>query len=532
MDKSKRIVAFIPLFLSLALAVGFAMGHFFSKENIGSDDKKQLIKLKTVVDYIDENYVDEIDRDALMEDAISAMLEELDPHSAYIPSHLTTLMNEQLSGALEGIGVQFSIYNDTLMVLRVVDGGPSKRAGVLAGDRILKVDGELLAEDGISNKEVMDKLKGKRGSKVELEVLRSGEPKTIHIMRGRIPLFAIDSYYMLNDLTGYIQLTKFSKTSADEFFSASKTLKSRGMKKLVLDLRGNTGGYLDQVEKIVNAFLEKGDLIVYTQGKNYRRKEARAKGDGWLKNTELVVLIDEQSASASEILAGAIQDHDRGHIIGRRSFGKGLVQNPKAFDDGSELRLTVARYYTPVGRSIQKPYGTDIDYRQDVYNRQENGELYALDSGLMVDSLKYLTLKLKRSVYGGGGIMPDIFVPLDSSNTTSALNYLSYYVREFNFYHLDTARKTLYDSYASYKVFGDEFEVDSSYVNRLVGFAESNVEFRINRADIETSLDKIKLMIKADLASNLYGAIGRSYALKNDDVTLQKGIEVIGTPLE
>jgi len=532
MDKKQRIIAFIPLFLSLALAIGFAMGHYFSKENIGNNDKKQLIKLKTVVDYIDENYVDEVDRDKLMENAISSMLQELDPHSTYIPSHLTTAYNEQLNGALEGIGVQFSIYNDTLMVLRVVDNGPSENAGVQAGDRIVSVDDELLAEDGLSNKEVLEKLKGSPGSKVKLSIVRKGQAKNITVTRASIPLYSIESYYMLDKKTGYIHLTKFSKTTTREFMYSTNLLKSQGMKNLILDLRGNTGGFLGEAESLANAFLDRNDLIVYTQGKNFSRKESRANGDGVLRNTGLTLLIDEGSASASEILAGAIQDHDRGYIVGRRSFGKGLVQNPKTFEDGSELRLTIARYYTPAGRSIQKPYGESINYNQDFYERQENGEFYALDSSLMVDSLKYLTLDKQRPVFGGGGIMPDFFVPYDSSGSSTALNYLSYFVREFVFYHLDTARTKFNNSYGGYQAFGDNFIVSESLRTALINFAEKKEGTPAIKTGIERSYNRIDLMIKAEIASNLYGTIGRSYVIQPNDITVKKALEVIGKPIE
>ena len=377
-------------------------------------------KLLAVMQTMDENYVDEIDHSKIIEDILPKLMQELDPHSVYLPVEDLQQAEESLQGGFDGIGVQFTVPSDTAIISNVIVGGPSEKAGLQNGDRIIKVDDRIIAGVGMAQDSMVKLMKGQKGTKVQISVKRHYVDDLIafDIIRDKIPVNSIDVSFMWNDTTGYIKLSKFAKTSYLEFLEATAELREQGMKKLIFDLRDNPGGYMDQALLLSNEFLQKGDLIVYVEGKSRPRQDMFADGKGSCKSIELAVLINENSASSSEIFAGAMQDNDRATIYGIRSYGKGLVQEPVYFTDGSGIRLTVQRFYTPSGRSIQKPYSEDYAY--DFYNRYENGELFSADSIKTVDSLKYET-KAGRTVYGGGGIIPDVFVPLDTVGVTDFL---------------------------------------------------------------------------------------------------------------
>ncbi len=410
----KNFLNFKNLLLIAVIAIGFMMVAIYSRKNRELEVKSgNWDKLMLVLSQIDQNYVDTINHEKLTETMIPLLLESLDPHSVYLPPQELKQADEALNGDFEGIGIEFNVPNDTAIVVSVITGGPSDKAGLQAGDRIVKIDGKIVAGVKINQDSLVRKLRGPSGSLVEVNI-RRGHSETLvpfKIKRDKIPMKSIDVAYMINNETGYVKLSKFSRTSHKEFVDAVKELKKKGMKELIFDLRGNTGGYLDQALLLSNEFLKQGSLIVYMQGLHRPREEFRADASGNCKDIDLKVLIDENSASSSEIFAGAIQDNDRGTIIGRRSYGKGLVQEPVNFSDKSGIRLTVARFYTPSGRSIQKPYSSD--YRNDIAERYIHGEMMTADSIRLDSTLKFKTVGGK-TVYGGGGIMPDIFVPLDT----------------------------------------------------------------------------------------------------------------------
>jgi carboxyl-terminal processing protease len=380
----------------------------------------ELSKLQLVFSQVKENYVDPVDLDSLVEKTIPFVMEELDPHSVYIPAADMEQANESIEGNFDGVGITFNMPNDTALVISVVSGGPSERAGIHAGDRIITVGDSLIAGQQIDQNSVVKMLRGKTGTQVTVGVKRVGEPNLIHFLltRSRISVKSVDVAYMLNDHTGYIKLSKFSKAAHVEFLKAALALQDEGMKNLVFDLRNNTGGLLDQAFEIANEFLPQGSLIVYTEGRARARQDLYANGHGLLQHINVAVLTDEATASASEIVAGALQDNDRGLIVGRRTFGKGLVQEPINFSDNSGLRLTVARYYTPTGRSIQKPYGKDKHYEDDIYQRYLHGEFSEADS-VKQDTIQRYTTPGGKTVYGGGGIAPDVFVPVDTTGSNA-----------------------------------------------------------------------------------------------------------------
>lgn len=374
-------------------------------------------KLNLILDEVEHNYVDTIDRTGMTDAAIEAALARLDPHSIYMPPVELEASDAELAGNFDGIGIQFNVPNDTAIVMEVIPGGPSEKIGLLQGDRLLKVDDKVIAGVNFPQDSMVKRMKGPSGSKVKITVLRDGQVIPFEITRGKIPVHSIDAFFMVDDHTGYIKLAKFSRTTFMEFAEASIDLLGQGMTRLLFDLRDNTGGYLDQACLICNQFLKKGDMIVYMEGLHRKKEEYKADGKGLLQDIDLTVLINESSASSSEIVAGAIQDNDRGVIVGRRSFGKGLVQEPIYFTDGSGIRITVARYYTPSGRCIQKPYSPDEDYMTDLYMRYVDGEMLSADSIKIDKSIVYRTMG-GREVYGGGGIIPDVFVPMDTTRAT------------------------------------------------------------------------------------------------------------------
>lgn len=435
----------LPIFIGLAIAFGIVLGSFFNIKNDGkiynSPGKSDGNKLNSVLKFIENEYVDEVDTDDFTEDIIEDLLEKLDPHSSYLPKEVQSNVRETMDGNFVGIGVQFVVKKDTVVVVKVLPDGPSKKAGLRAGDRLLTANLDTIYGKKLNSNDIVGKLKGIENSQVLVKVHRPGEANIIDfkITRGKVAIKSVPVAFKLNDSLGYIKVDRFAKNTYDEFKQALDTLQKNGIQKLVLDLRGNPGGYMHIADKIADEFLSNGKLIVYTKNKKGRQKNSVATSRGSFEKGHVYVLVDENSASASEIVSGALQDNDKGTIIGRRTFGKGLVQQEVDFNDGSAMRLTIARYYTPTGRSIQKPYG-DNAYNDEVASRYKSGELFYRDSIKVIDSLKYTTPKGKV-VYGGGGITPDVFVPLDT------LNGVNYYqanlINNFVYNYIDKNRKKL-----------------------------------------------------------------------------------------
>lgn len=465
-----------------------------------------------MVDYIVNEYVDTISREELTVDGINGILDNLDPHSQYIAAEEFHEANDPLIGNFEGIGIQFRIEKDTIVVIQTIPGGPSEKVGLLAGDRVVLVDDSLLVGSDLDNKLAMSKLKGKRGTKVDVGIYRRGLDDLLdfEITRDVIPTFSIDISFMPEPGIGYIKVSKFSATTYDEFRESTKELLDNGMEKLILDLRGNTGGYLQAAINMADEFLEKGKLIVFTEGKSQPRESFYATQKGRLENHNLVVLIDGGSASASEIVAGALQDNDKGTIIGRRSFGKGLVQRQLDLLDGSALRLTIARYYTPTGRCIQKPYDRENgfdDYYSESYQRYMNGELEEQDSIHFNDSLKYLTPEGKI-VYGGGGIMPDIFVPLEKGEEYVYFNKLvnKGLMFRFSFFYADKNRSS-FQKFENFGEFHKQFNITSVVFSEFLEFA-ADKGVKQDDEGILMNEDRIKTLLKANIARNLFDDAG------------------------
>ncbi|MBN4062073.1 MAG: peptidase S41 [Flavobacteriales bacterium] len=530
MTQNKRPYIYFPIIVALAMIGGIFMGR--SGLYVGkfiSPPSGHQNKLETVIQYIEKEYVDTVLRDELVDIAIQNVLQDLDPHSYYITAKELAALNEPLEGNFEGIGIEFSIQNDTVVVVSPVSGGPSEMLGILSGDRIVKVDNKLVAGTGITNKDVMNLLRGKGGTEVKVSIFRRGESKLLDftIERDKIPIYSIDVAYMLTAETGYIKISRFSKKTYDEFIESAEKLAGKGMKKLVIDLRNNGGGYLDAATDLADEFLEKGKLIVYTEGKARAKKMHTATSKGDFETTELVVLIDEGSASASEIIAGAIQDNDRGTIVGRRSFGKGLVQEQSEWPDGSAIRLTIARYYTPTGRCIQKPYNNGSrQYYLEYYKRLERGELQSIDSIDFPDSLKYKTPGGK-TVYGGGGIMPDVFVPIDTSGRSAYLSHLGYegVFRNFSFDYADQNRQKL-ERYHSSENFNQSFSVDDDLYEKFIAFAEENGVKR-NNYGISTSESRIKTRLKANIARYIWNNNGYFPVIHQQDNMIKRSLELL-----
>lgn len=465
-------------------------------------------KLLRALDIINLFYVDSVNNDKIVEAAIIEILKTLDPHSTYISKDEVREMNEPLEGNFEGIGVQFNIFNDTILVVNPIPGGPSEKLGIRAGDRIIKIDGQVVAGVGIKNNDVFKKLRGKKGTQVTVSILRRGEKNLLDftITRDKIPIYSLDASYMIDKEIGYIKLNRFSATTIEEFKKAIADLKSKGMKDLILDLAGNGGGYLNAAVDLADEFLDNRKMIVYTQGLTSPRTDYRATDKGEWHNGRLVIIVDEGSASASEIVSGAVQDWDRGLIVGRRTFGKGLVQRPFNLNDGSMIRLTVARYYTPSGRLIQKPYEKGfVEYSKEIINRYNNGELTNEDSIHFPDSLKYQTLLSKRTVYGGGGIMPDIFVPLDTNAYTKFYRTLIQkgIIYRYVLQYMDNERENLKSEYPTFEKFKNTFQVNQTIIDSLCALAKKEkIEFTEDEKNKSTN--DIKIMIKALLARDLW----------------------------
>lgn len=510
----------LPFLLALAVAAGILIGATMVDSSSPTNNLvNSYLKFKEILTYIQRDYVDEVNTDELVETAINKMLEKLDPHSVYIPAEELELAKSQLEGEFEGIGIEFNIFKDTIYVVAPLSGGPSEEVGLLSGDKIIEVDGKNVAGTGIDNQDVFDLLRGPKGSNVEVGVKRKGSDKLLHfnITRDKIPQESIDVSYMVDNEVGYIKVSRFAATTYDEFKKALAGLKDKGMKKLIIDLQGNPGGYMDRAINIVDELLAGNKLIVYTEGKQPRyNSEARAYKEGLFEKHPVIILLDEGSASASEIVAGALQDNDRALIVGRRSFGKGLVQMPIPLDDGSELRLTISRYYTPSGRSIQKPYGEGHnEYGMELLNRYKHGELFNADSIHFNDSLKFKTSK-GRIVYGGGGIMPDYFVPLDTTDMSvdylrklTASNVFREYTLEYYEEHKSQLEKMSFEEYHK------NFEVSDKMLNDLVKLAES-ADVPYKEQEFKESKDIIKNRVKALIARSAWGNEG-AYPIFNEE---------------
>ena len=479
-------------------------------------------------------YVDTVNENKLVEDAIRGMLEKLDPHSSYSTAKETKAMNESLQGSFEGIGVQFNVSKDTLLVIQPVAKGPSEKVGVLAGDRIVSVNDTAIAGVKMSQEDIVRRLRGPKGSIVKLGIVRPGINGLLafHVKRDKIPIETLDAYYLIRPGVGYIRIGSFGATTYEEFIRALMKLQLQGATDLILDLQDNGGGYLQAAVRVANEFLRRNDLIVYTQGRNADRQEFRAQGDGGMLTGRVFVLVNEFSASAAEIVTGALQDQDRGIVVGRRSFGKGLVQRPIEFADGSMMRLTVAHYYTPSGRCIQKPYtkGDNANYEKDLDNRFKNGELYSADSIHLNDSLKYQTLRRKRAVYGGGGIMPDYFVPLDTTQ-------FSRYNRELaakriivnaNIQYMDKHRKELKKKYPSFAEFNKKYQVPQALLDEIVAEGEKQKVKPKDQNELKTSLANIKIQLKALVARDLWDMSEYFHIMNQNNHVVQKALVLLG----
>ena len=488
-------------------------------------------KFEEVINYIEQLYVDPVNANELTESAIVAMLEKLDPHSTYIPAEDADDAQTQINGSFVGVGIRFQIVKDTLMVVATIPGGPSEKLGVLAGDQIVMVDAINIAGVGIKNNDVRSKLMGALGSKVSIVVLRKNvaEPIKFNVIRDKIPVFSVDASYMVTSEIGYIKLNSFSRTTVEEVQNSLKDLKSKGMKQLIFDLQGNGGGLLDAAHRLVDEFLSGDKLIVYSEGRSQPRSNLRAGKKGLWEEGGLIVLTDEYSASASEIFSGAIQDWDRGLIVGRRTFGKGLVQRPIPLSDGSEIRITIARYYTPTGRFIQKPYEDTKEYKNDLTQRYLNGEFQNADSIKFPDSLKFLTLKTKRTVYGGGGIMPDIFVALDTSDITDYFGDLvrGGYINNYVITYINKNRATLKSIYPNFSMFIKNFTCDDAFMADFFAFVKKEApELLFNEKEYLISKKVLQMRIRANIAQDLWTS-SESYQIYNDfNESLQKALEV------
>jgi carboxyl-terminal processing protease len=527
--RNKGFTVYFPIIIAVSVVLGILIGRFYNGSNV--ENKFIIIpkanKLDNVLNYIDNDYVDEVSKADLIEETIPKILEELDPHSQYIPAAELKKVNEPLEGNFSGIGIQFNMLNDTLVVIQTVANGPSQKVGIIAGDRIIQVNGEVVAGKRIPSDSIVSRLRGPKGTNVKVAVLRRNVDELINfdIVRDNIPLYSVDVAYIIKEGIGYIKLNKFSATTEQEFVASVAKLRDQGMKRLIIDLRENGGGYMNAAVFIADQFLDGNELIVYTQGKAREKQEFNSSPGGLCVDLDLTILIDENSASASEILAGAIQDNDRGKIIGRRSFGKGLVQEQKPLSDGSALRLTIARYYTPTGRSIQKPYNKDMnDYFGDLNNRFVHGELENADSNKFTDSLKYTTPGGKI-VYGGGGIMPDTFIPIDTIGITN------YYINirnqgllyRYSLKYSDENRKQL-SSLKTPQEFVDYLNKQDVF-RKFIAFA-SKEGIKEVTSDIKTSEKILKVQLNAYIARNFLDNDGFYPIIQDIDNTLMKATEI------
>ena len=523
---------FIPFLLAICLIAGIAIGTFYA--NHFSGNKLGIIntssnKLNALLRIIDDQYVDTVNMGELVEEAMPQILSELDPHSSYIPAKDLEAVNADLKGSFSGIGIQFTIQNDTIHVNSVIQGGPSEKVGLMAGDRIVEVDDSAFVGKIVTNSEAMKRLKGEKGSKVKLGVYRPGEKDLLHftVIRGNIPVKSIDAAYMINEKVGYIKVNKFGETTYPELLIALAKLNQKNCEGLIVDLRGNTGGYMAAAIQMVNEFLPNNRLIVYTQGRKSPREDYNSNGTGSNQKMPLVVLVDEGSASASEIFAGAIQDNDRGTIVGRRSFGKGLVQQPIEFSDGSAIRLTIARYYTPSGRCIQKPYekGKESEYELDLLTRYEHGEFFSADS-IKQDETEVYHTRLGRPVYGGGGIMPDIFVPQDTTGMTSYFRMAANrgLIIRYTFDYTDQNRSTLQKYDTPEKM--EAYLKGQNLLNKFAVWAEKKGLKRRNNLMMK-SRRLFEMSLYGNIIYNMLGMEAYVEYLNESDKTVLKAVEIL-----
>ena len=512
------------------LACIFSIGYLHAQEKKYTKENNPVRKLQLAQFAISNLYVDQVDDNKLVESAIKGMLEELDPHSTYSTPEEVKRMNEPLQGNFDGIGIQFNMAEDTLFVIQPVSGGPSEKVGILAGDRIVEVNDTVIAGVKMSTEDVMRRLKGPKGTLVDVKVLRRGVPELLSftIRRDKIPVYSLDASYMIAPQTGYIKINRFAATTHAEFMNALASLKSQGMKDLILDLQGNGGGYLNAAIDIANEFLGDEELIVYTEGRRSARRDFYADGNGKHQFGKLVVLVDEYSASASEIVSGAVQDWDRGMVVGRRTFGKGLVQRPIDLPDGSMIRLTISRYYTPAGRCIQKPYVNTENYAADLIERYNRGEMMSADSIHFPDSLKCTTLKKGRTVYGGGGIMPDYFVPVDTTLYTDYHRQISYkgVLLKVHYQLMDIHRKEWTKQYKDYASFAQKFEMTEPMMQRLKDEA-AKAGIAYNEEQYRKSESLLKLQMKALIARDLWDMNEYYHTINVADESVKKALELL-----
>ena len=518
---------YVPLWLGIAVAIGVFVG---SKLNFNDTAEKIFAtnskkdKLNRLIDYIDYEYVDRVNTDSIVDATVYGILESLDPHSVYIPASEYQDNADGMRGNFVGIGISFYVYKDSIAVIRTINGGPAERAGIKGGDRILYADGKKLFGENLVRDSIAQYLKGEINSRVILKVYREGEKELLDlkVKRKMVPLISVDAAYKITDKMGYIKVNRFSETTYEEFTEALEGLKDKGIKKLILDLRANPGGYVSTAERIVDEFLKDDKLILITKNNSGDVHKTYATNRGGFEEGKLYVLINENSASASEIVAGALQDNDKGTIVGRRSFGKGLVQREMALGDGSAVRLTIARYYTPTGRSIQRPYGNGNEaYYSEYENRYENGELKHRDSIEVVDSLRYVTPKGKV-VYGGGGIIPDVFVPKDTSLENRTLQYVSRngYMAFFIFEYLEKNRQRF--NGMELEDFIQNFKPGDTLVQEFIDYSK----FNESQLDLSGYSDLLKEALKANIAQQIYGPNAYEYILNQTDPMIKKVLEL------
>ena len=521
----------------MALALGLTMlcptAVHAQRMQINFGPNSPLRKLQIAEMAISNLYVDSVNEQKLVEDGIRGMLEKLDPHSSYSSAKEAKALSESLNGSFEGIGVQFNIQSDTLLVIQPVSKGPSEKVGIMAGDRIVSVNDTAIAGVKMPQEEIMKRLRGPKGTHVKLGIVRRGIVGTLFfdVVRDKIPVKTLDAFYMIKPHVGYIRIGSFGATTYDEFMAAVNTLKGQGMKDLILDLEENGGGYLNAAVDIANEFLKKNDLIVYTIGRRVPREEYRAKGNGHLLDGKVIVLVNEFTASAAEIVTGAIQDQDRGLVVGRRSFGKGLVQRPIPFADGSMMRLTIAHYYTPSGRCIQKPYkkGDLKDYEMELDDRYKHGELYSADSIHFADSLKFYTLRKHRTVYGGGGIMPDYFVPLDTTLFTRLHRQLMAkgIVIKHNLKYVDDNRKELKSHYQLFSDFQQHYTVPQALVDSILADGKKQKIEPKDEKELQQTLPYLKTQLKALVARDIWDMNEYFQIINEKNKIITKALQII-----
>ena len=526
---------------ALLKIIFFSFFSFFNfqplqaQNNFDVGAKSSLRKLQLAEMAISRLYVDTVNEESLVENGIRGMLEKLDPHSSYTTARETKAMNESLNGSFEGIGVQFNMREDTLIVIQTVTNGPSEKVGIQAGDRIIAVNDTAIAGVKMSKEEIMKRLRGPKGTKVRLTIIRRGigERLTFLVTRAKIPVKTLDAWYMISPGIGYIRIGSFGATTYDEFMKAVNDLRAKGMNDLVLDLEDNGGGYLQAAVQVANEFLQRGDLIVYTEGRRFPRQDYKAQGNGKLRSGNVTVLVNEFTASAAEIVTGALQDQDRALVVGRRSFGKGLVQRPIDFPDGSMMRLTIAHYYTPSGRCIQKFYkkGDRKDYEMELDQRYKHGELYSADSIHFADSLKFYTLRRHRIVYGGGGIMPDVFVPLDTTLVTSYHRKLAAkgIVISANLRYVDNNRKQLKKRYPEFQSLLNGFEVPHALIDEIVAEGKKQKVEPKDEAEMKQTLPYLRTQLKALIARDLWDMSEYFQIINIQNPILQKALEQKGS---